>query len=170
MGLHSYLAKHHIEYGSPESVEFTNIYFMLMNYWTLLNLTISPMNVKKPLSALENSKYADGSYFDKYVTGQYIPKSDRIKELSMATSSHKLKIGKNYVNLLRKMDSTIKTVWLLHQMAQSLTLTTVLLLSIQSHNVLKNVKKENRKNLLSGQRPFNRHYSFLHFSLRHGYA
>ena len=36
MGLHSYLAKHHIEYGSPESVEFTNIYFMLMNYWTLV--------------------------------------------------------------------------------------------------------------------------------------
>ena len=35
MGLHSYLAKHHIEYGSPESIEFTNIYFMLMNYWTL---------------------------------------------------------------------------------------------------------------------------------------
>ena len=35
-GLHSYLAKHHIEYGSPESVEFTNIYFMLMNYWTLV--------------------------------------------------------------------------------------------------------------------------------------
>ncbi|MCC9900104.1 class 1b ribonucleoside-diphosphate reductase subunit alpha, partial [Streptococcus agalactiae] len=30
MGLHSYLAKNHIEYGSPESIEFTDIYFMLM--------------------------------------------------------------------------------------------------------------------------------------------
>ena len=34
MGLHSYLAQQLIEYGSPESVEFTSIYFMLMNYWT----------------------------------------------------------------------------------------------------------------------------------------
>ena len=29
----------------------------------------------------EKSKYADGSYFDKYFTGQYVPKSYRIKEL-----------------------------------------------------------------------------------------
>ncbi len=36
MGLHSYLAQQLIEYGSPESVEFTSIYFMLMNYWTLV--------------------------------------------------------------------------------------------------------------------------------------
>lgn len=31
MGLHSYLATNHIHYGSPESIEFTNIYFMLMS-------------------------------------------------------------------------------------------------------------------------------------------
>ena len=36
MGLHSYLAQQLIEYGSPESIEFTSIYFMLMNYWTLV--------------------------------------------------------------------------------------------------------------------------------------
>ena len=64
------------------------------------------------------------------------------------------------MNSLRKMDSTIKTVWLLRQMAQSLTLTTVRLLSIQSHNVLKNVKKRKSENLLSSQRSFNRHNPF----------
>ena len=142
MGLHSYLAKHHIEYGSPESVEFTNIYFMLMNYWTLVESNNIARERQETFVGFEKSKYADGSYFDKYVTGQYVPKSDRIKELfDGPLSSHKPKIGKNYVNSLRKMDSTIKIVWLLRQMAQSLTLTTVRLLSIQSHNVLKNVKK-----------------------------
>uniref|UniRef100_UPI00037E9282 class 1b ribonucleoside-diphosphate reductase subunit alpha n=1 Tax=Streptococcus sobrinus TaxID=1310 RepID=UPI00037E9282 len=35
MGLHSFLARNHIEYGSPESIEFTDIYFMLMNYCLL---------------------------------------------------------------------------------------------------------------------------------------
>ena len=81
MGLHSYLAKHHIEYGSPESVEFTNIYFMLMNYWTLVESNNIARERHETFVGFENSKYADGSYFDKYVTGQYVPKSDRIKEL-----------------------------------------------------------------------------------------
>ena len=81
MGLHSYLAKHHIEYGSPESVEFTNIYFMLMNYWTLVESNNIARERQETFVGFENSKYADGSYFDKYVTGQYVPKSNRIKEL-----------------------------------------------------------------------------------------
>ena len=81
MGLHSYLAKHHIEYGSPESVEFTNIYFMLMNYWTLVESNNIARERQETFVGFEKSKYADGSYFDKYVTDQYVPKSDRIKEL-----------------------------------------------------------------------------------------
>ena len=81
MGLHSYLAKHHIEYGSPESVEFTTIYFMLMNYWTLVESNNIARERQETFVGFEKSKYADGSYFDKYVTGQYVPKSDRIKEL-----------------------------------------------------------------------------------------
>ena len=81
MGLHSYLAKHHIEYGSTESVEFTNIYFMLMNYWTLVESNNIARERQETFVGFEKSKYADGSYFDKYVTGQYVPKSDRIKEL-----------------------------------------------------------------------------------------
>ena len=36
MGLHTYFAKNQMEYGSPESIEFTDIYFMLLNYWTLV--------------------------------------------------------------------------------------------------------------------------------------
>ena len=81
MGLHSYLAKNHIEYGSPESVEFTNIYFMLMNYWTLVESNNIARERQETFVGFEKSKYADGSYFDKYVTGQYVPKSDRVKEL-----------------------------------------------------------------------------------------
>ena len=36
MGLHTYFAKNQMEYGSPESLEFTDLYFMLLNYWTLV--------------------------------------------------------------------------------------------------------------------------------------
>ncbi|MDG3141635.1 class 1b ribonucleoside-diphosphate reductase subunit alpha [Streptococcus suis] len=81
MGLHSYLAQQHIEYGSPESIEFTDIYFMLLNYWTLVASNEIARERQTTFVGFENSKYADGSYFDKYVSGQFVPKSDLVKEL-----------------------------------------------------------------------------------------
>ncbi|MGT2787817.1 class 1b ribonucleoside-diphosphate reductase subunit alpha, partial [Streptococcus loxodontisalivarius] len=81
MGLHSYLAQHHIEYGSPESIEFTDIYFMLMNYWTLVESNNIARERQTTFVGFDKSKYADGSYFDKYVTGQFVPKSNTVKEL-----------------------------------------------------------------------------------------
>lgn len=81
MGLHSYLAQHHIEYGSPESVEFTDIYFMLMNYWTLVESNNIARERQTTFTGFENSKYADGSYFDKYVTGKLVPQTEFVKDL-----------------------------------------------------------------------------------------
>ncbi|VTS31378.1 ribonucleotide-diphosphate reductase subunit alpha [Streptococcus pseudoporcinus] len=81
MGLHSFLAQNHIEYGSPESIEFTDIYFMLMNYWTLVESNNIARKRHTTFVGFEKSQYADGTYFDKYVTGQFVPKSDLIKEL-----------------------------------------------------------------------------------------
>ncbi|HEQ4203673.1 TPA: class 1b ribonucleoside-diphosphate reductase subunit alpha [Streptococcus pyogenes] len=81
MGLHSYLAQHHIEYGSPESIEFTDIYFMLLNYWTLVESNNIARERQTTFVGFENSKYANGSYFDKYVTGHFVPKSNLVKSL-----------------------------------------------------------------------------------------
>ena len=81
MGLHSYLAQQLIEYGSPESVEFTSIYFMLMNYWTLVESNNIARERGVTFHNFEKSDYAKGSYFDKYVTGEFLPKSDRVKKL-----------------------------------------------------------------------------------------
>ena len=81
MGLHSYLAQQLIEYGSPESVEFTSIYFMLMNYWTLVESNNIARERGVTFHNFEKSDYANGTYFDKYTTGEFVPKSDRVKEL-----------------------------------------------------------------------------------------
>lgn len=81
MGLHSYLAQNLIDYGSKTAVEFTNIYFMLLNYWTLVESNNIARERKATFHNFDKSKYADGSYFDKYVTGDYQPQSDRVKEL-----------------------------------------------------------------------------------------
>lgn len=81
MGLHSFLARNHIEYGSPESIEFTDIYFMLMNYWTLVESNNIARERGESFVGFEKSKYADGTYFDKYVTGKFVPKSAKVQEL-----------------------------------------------------------------------------------------
>lgn len=96
MGLHSYFAQNHIEYGSPESIEFTDIYFRLLNYYTLVSSNKIAAEKGITFNNFEKSKYADGSYFEDYINedlqisdkvvklfeGIHIPTSDDWKELS----------------------------------------------------------------------------------------
>ena len=81
MGLHTFLACHHLEYGSPEAIEFINVYFMLLNYWTLVESNNIAKERHETFANFDKSKYADGTYFDKYVENSYAPKLDNVKEL-----------------------------------------------------------------------------------------
>ncbi|MHC5248733.1 class 1b ribonucleoside-diphosphate reductase subunit alpha [Enterococcus sp. LJL90] len=81
MGLHTYFAKNQMVYGSEDSLDFTNIYFMLLNYWTLMESNQLAKERGEVFHNFEKSKYADGSYFDKYTTGEFQPKSDKVKAL-----------------------------------------------------------------------------------------
>ncbi|GAX08616.1 ribonucleoside-diphosphate reductase subunit alpha [Secundilactobacillus silagincola] len=83
MGLHSFFAKNQMMYGDPETVEFTNIYFMLLNYWTLVASNQIARERHTTFYNFEKSAYADGSYFDKYTTqkGEFTPQSDKVKAL-----------------------------------------------------------------------------------------
>ncbi|PIO83002.1 ribonucleotide-diphosphate reductase subunit alpha [Loigolactobacillus backii] len=81
MGLHSYFAKEHMIYGDQESLDFTNIYFLLLNYWTLKASNEIARERHETFVNFENSKYADGSYFDKYVNQDWQPKTKKVQEL-----------------------------------------------------------------------------------------
>ena len=81
MGLHSFMAQNHIHYGSPESIELTHAIFMLMNYWTLVESNRIAKERGETFYKFEKSKYADGTYFDKYLENDYTPKSDVVKAL-----------------------------------------------------------------------------------------
>lgn len=141
MGLHSYLAQHHIEYGSPESVEFTDIYFMLMNYWTLVESNNIARERQTTFVGFDKSKYADGTYFDKYVTGQFVPKSDLVKDLFKDHFIPQASDWEALRDAVQKMVFIIKTVLQLLQMALFLISMTALLLFTPSHNASKSVKK-----------------------------
>ncbi|WP_333589385.1 class 1b ribonucleoside-diphosphate reductase subunit alpha [Ligilactobacillus acidipiscis] len=81
MGLHGYLAKNHIEYGSKEAIDFTNVYFMLLNYWTLKASNEIAKERQETFAGFSKSKYANGSYFDQYLEKNFGPTTKKIQEL-----------------------------------------------------------------------------------------
>ncbi|QFP79606.1 class 1b ribonucleoside-diphosphate reductase subunit alpha [Latilactobacillus graminis] len=81
MGLHTFFAKNHMMYGSEESIDFTSNYFMLLNYWTLVASNKIARERKTTFANFEKSKYADGSYFDQYLTQDWAPETDKVKAL-----------------------------------------------------------------------------------------
>lgn len=81
MGLHSFLAKHHIQYGSPVAIEFTGVYFMLLNYWSLVASNEIAKERHETFHNFDKSTYANGSYFDQYVEKDWGPQSATVKKL-----------------------------------------------------------------------------------------
>lgn len=81
MNLHGYLGREKIYYGSPEALDFTNMYFYTVVYHAIR----SSMEIAKErgitFEGFEKSTYADGSFFDKYTDQEWKPEHDRVKEL-----------------------------------------------------------------------------------------
>jgi ribonucleoside-diphosphate reductase alpha chain len=82
MNAHGYLAKNKVEYGSEEALEIIDTYFMLLNYWTLVESNLISIERNKRFFEFEKSTYADGTYFDMYLkTPEHNFKSERVAEL-----------------------------------------------------------------------------------------
>lgn len=81
MDMHGFLASNKIHYGSPESLEFTSVYFLLLNYWTLFESNQIAKERGESFHEFEKSTYATGEYFDKYLDFDWSPQLDRVKEL-----------------------------------------------------------------------------------------
>ncbi|ALV21289.1 MAG: class 1b ribonucleoside-diphosphate reductase subunit alpha [Carnobacterium sp.] len=81
MGLHTFLALNQIEYGSPESIEFTDVYFMMLNYYTLVASNKLARERKVSFHNFDKSKYATGEYFDNYTQEDHQFTSDKVAGL-----------------------------------------------------------------------------------------
>lgn len=67
MGLATYFAMNKIDYGTPESIEFTDIFFRMVNYYSLVSSNNIARKRKKTFYEFEKSKYYTGEYFDRYI-------------------------------------------------------------------------------------------------------
>ncbi|MFD1253750.1 Ribonucleoside-diphosphate reductase subunit alpha [Devosia equisanguinis] len=81
MNLHGYLARERIYYGSDEGVDFTNIYFYTVTYHAIRASNLIATEREETFKNFENSKYADGTYFDKYTSKEWKPATERVAKL-----------------------------------------------------------------------------------------
>ncbi|EOU9534017.1 class 1b ribonucleoside-diphosphate reductase subunit alpha [Cronobacter dublinensis] len=81
MNLHGYLAREGIAYGSPEGLDFTNLYFYTVTWHALHTSMRLARERGERFDGFAQSRYASGEYFEKYLTQTWAPKTARVAEL-----------------------------------------------------------------------------------------
>ncbi|MBX4951142.1 class 1b ribonucleoside-diphosphate reductase subunit alpha [Rhizobium binae] len=88
MNLHGYLARARIFYGSEEGVDFTNIYFYTVTYHAIRASNLLAVERGQIFKGFENSKYASGDYFDKYIETEWKPATEKVQALFDKSGIH----------------------------------------------------------------------------------
>jgi ribonucleoside-diphosphate reductase alpha chain len=81
MNLHGFFAKNFIMYESREALDFCNVFFMIVNYYSIEKSMEIARDRNERFKDFEKSEYAKGTYFDKYTEHEYMPKTEKIKEI-----------------------------------------------------------------------------------------
>jgi len=81
MNLHGYFGKERMHYGDEESIDFTNIYFYTILYHALKSSNTTAKQTASPFDNFENSAYASGEFFEKYVTQDWAPATKKVAKL-----------------------------------------------------------------------------------------
>jgi len=81
MNLHGYLARERIHYGSAEGIDFTNIYFYTVLFHALRASNKIAKERGEAFDNFENSKYASGEFFTKYIEQEWKPATNRVEKL-----------------------------------------------------------------------------------------
>ncbi|MGO4948981.1 class 1b ribonucleoside-diphosphate reductase subunit alpha [Paenibacillus sp. DRB1-1] len=81
MNLHGYLAKNKIAYESNEAKDFVRTFFMTMNYHSIEKSMEIAKAAGQSFYGFEESDYATGVYFERYLNTDYRPTTARVQEL-----------------------------------------------------------------------------------------
>ncbi|MFT3993317.1 MAG: class 1b ribonucleoside-diphosphate reductase subunit alpha [Dysgonomonas sp.] len=81
MNLHGFFAKNFIAYESTEALDFCNVFFMMMNFYSLQRSMEIARDRGITFKDCDKSEYAKGTYFDKYIEKAYLPTTEKVKQL-----------------------------------------------------------------------------------------
>jgi len=81
MNLHGYLAREGIAYGSPEGLDFTNLYFYTVTWHALHTSMKLARERNQRFAGFAHSRYASGEYFRQYLENDWQPKTEKVRAL-----------------------------------------------------------------------------------------
>ena len=81
MNLHGYLAKNKIGYESEQAKDFANVFFMMMNYYSIERSMEIAKERQETYVYFDKSDYASGKYFEKYTQEDIKPQFDNVADL-----------------------------------------------------------------------------------------
>lgn len=81
MNLHGFLAKNKVAYESDIAREFVDVFFEMVNFYSIKASCQLAIEKGETFKGFEQSEYANGKYFDKYLVRQQPAWSDKVKEL-----------------------------------------------------------------------------------------
>lgn len=81
MNLHGYFAKNKVAYESEQARDFARTFFMTMNYHSIEKSMEIAAETGETFYGFEQSDYASGVYFDRYLTTDYRPVTAKAQEL-----------------------------------------------------------------------------------------
>lgn len=81
MNLHGFLAKNFIMYESKEALDFCNVFFMMVNFYSLQSSMEIARERKETFVGFESSEYANGNYFGSYIAKDIVPVNEKVAKL-----------------------------------------------------------------------------------------
>ena len=81
MNLHGYFGKEMMHYGDEESIDFTNMYFYTILFHALKASNKLAIQHGQAFDNFKNSKYADGSFFAKYIEQKWEPATEKVVQI-----------------------------------------------------------------------------------------
>jgi len=81
MNLHGFLARERIHYGSAEGIDFTRCYFAAVAFHAIRASNALAREKGRSFRGFADSTYADGRYFEKYTSRDWLPETDTIRDL-----------------------------------------------------------------------------------------
>ncbi|MFT8708462.1 MAG: class 1b ribonucleoside-diphosphate reductase subunit alpha [Sporolactobacillus sp.] len=81
MNLNGYLAKNQIAYESAEARDFARTFFMMMNFYSLEESMLIAKERGETFKGFEQTDYANGSYFTRYETENFAPRTEKVTSL-----------------------------------------------------------------------------------------
>lgn len=81
MNLHGFFAKNFIAYESTEALDFCNVFFMMMNFYSIERSMEIARERGISFKDFDQSEYAKGTYFDKYIEKDFLPSTEKVRTL-----------------------------------------------------------------------------------------